>query len=120
MVRGRCGHRFQPRGRGGTQHHHRTKAFSRPGRGLGALGYEILHRSDGRQEDGEPQTVPEQLARKVNILDIVQDPRSEGNRVEGPTVALHGRLRVRTTDQIERRVRILNRGFPFGSNRDSL
>ena len=65
-----------------------------------ALRREILQRADRRQDHRQFQLQPQQRAARVDMLDVAQHARPEGDGVERDAIALLRGLRLRAADDV--------------------
>ena len=98
IVAGR--HRLEARRALRAQHVQDAEARGRPRRRGAARCHHVLQRADGRQDHGQAQLLAEHLGARVDLLDVAQDARAEGQRVEGDAVAHVGRLRLGAAHQV--------------------
>ena len=62
--------------------------------------HHVLQRADRRQDHRQAQLLAQDLAARVDLLDVAQHARAEGQRVDGDAVAHIGRLRLGAAHQV--------------------
>jgi hypothetical protein len=98
IVAGR--HRLQARRALRAQHVQSPEASRGPRRRRAAARHHVLQRADRRQDHGQPQLLAEHLGAGIDLLDIAQNARAEGQRIDGRAVPHIGRFRLGAAHQI--------------------
>ena len=98
IVAGR--HRLEARRALRAQHVQGAEARRGPRRRRAAARHHVLQRADRRQDHRQPQLLAEHLGARVDLLDVAQHARTEGQRVDGRAVPHIGRLRLGAAHQV--------------------
>ena len=99
-IVGRPADLFQSWGADRAQHMDDAGARRRTGRRHAALGDDVLHRADRCQDDRQLELLAQQRRAGIDMLDIAQHARPEGETVERPAILIEGRLRFRAAHQV--------------------
>ena len=84
----------------GAQHVGHAEFGRGPADGGAASGIERLEPADGRQHHGDAHGPAEERGRAVDLGDVAQHARPEGDGVEGLPVAPQRRLALRAAHQV--------------------
>src|SRR5262249_2736779 len=86
--------------RDGADHGYRAEFTGTGRRRRAAVGRDQLERADRRDADGKEELGAEEGGRGVDLGDVDEDARPEGNLVEGGAIATQGRLRLRPANEV--------------------